>query len=245
VNDRMSLISNLKPTNLTLMKKAIFTLFAGIFTAVGFAQSNDFDDTLTKIAQEKDSTLTAMFRADSIKVDNQFKRKLMIAEFKDVATYPVIDAGTFSGVVPVEDITEIPDPNLEYKLLFELVNFDSDTPSKLDASIVEVARIINLHVASGIPLENISPVIVVHAGSLNAFTTNEFYNGKFKMDNPNMKLIGELEKLGAKFISCAQAMFFFEVDKEALLPMFKVSLTAQTILSSYQMKGYVKYRINR
>jgi hypothetical protein len=40
-------------------------------------------------------------------------------------------------------------------------------------------------------------------------------------------------------------MFFFEVDKEALLPMFKVSLTAQTILSSYQMKGYVKYRINR
>ena len=65
------------------------------------------------------------------------------------------------------------------------------------------------------------------------------------MDNPNMKLIEELEGLGAKFISCAQAMFFFEVDKEALLPMFKVSLTAQTVLSSYQMKGYVKYRIDR
>lgn len=169
----------------------------------------------------------------------------MMAKIEATVTFPVLEAGTFSGVIPVEDVTEIPDPNLEYKLLFELVNFDSDTPSKLDASIVEVARIINLHVASGIPLENISPVIVVHAGSLNAFTTNEFYNGKFKMDNPNMKLIGELEKLGAKFISCAQAMFFFEVDKEALLPMFKVSLTAQTVLSSYQMKGYVKYRINR
>ena len=227
------------------MIKTTLTLLSVLLTVVGFAQSNDFNNAKKKIDYEKDSTLTALFRADSIKVANQYKRKLMIAEFDEVATYPIIDAGTFSGVVPVEDITEIPDPNLEYKLLFELVNFDNDNPSKLDASIVEVARIINLHVASGIPLEKISPVIVVHAGSLNAFTTNEFYNGKFKMDNPNMKLIGELEKLGAKFISCAQAMFFFEVDKEALLPMFKVSLTAQTILSSYQMKGYVKYRINR
>ena len=169
----------------------------------------------------------------------------MMAKIEAAVTYPVLEAGTFSGVIPVEDITETPDPNLEYKLMFELVNFDSDAPSKLDASIVEVARIINLHVASGIPLENIFPVIVVHAGSLNAFTTNEFYTGTFGMDNPNMKLIGELEGLGAKFISCAQAMFFFEVDKEALLPMFKVSLTAQTVLSSYQMKGYVKYRIDR
>lgn len=194
---------------------------------------------------ENDSVSMTTAKTDSIMEEKAKKRQEMMAKMEATVTFPVLDAGTFSGVIPVEDVTEIPDPNLEYKLLFELVNFDSDTPSKLDASIVEVARIINLHVASGIPLENISPVIVVHAGSLNAFTTNEFYNGKFKMDNPNMKLIGELEKLGAKFISCAQAMFFFEVDKEALLPMFKVSLTAQTILSSYQMKGYVKYRINR
>ncbi|WP_421802510.1 hypothetical protein [Flagellimonas sp.] len=211
------------------MKKTILSLVAGLFMLTCFSQNKDHN-------VENDSISMTTAKTDSIMEEKAKKRQEMMAKIEATVTFPVLEAGTFSGVIPVEDVTEIPDPNLEYKLLFELVNFDSDTPSKLDASIVEVARIINLHVASGIPLENISPVIVVHAGSLNAFTTNEFYNGKFKMDNPNMKLIGELEKLGAKFISCAQAMFFFEVDKEALLPMFKVSLTAQTILSSYQRR---------
>ncbi|WP_437395097.1 hypothetical protein [Flagellimonas lutimaris] len=225
------------------MKKIILTLLSGLFVMVGFSQSNNFDEVQKKIQHEKDSTLTSMYRADSLKVDNQFKRKQMIAEFKNVATYPVIDAGAFSGVVPVEDITEVPDPNLDYKLLFELTASRTDSISGLNADLVEISRIINLHVASGIPVEKIYPVIVVHASSLNSFTTNEFYNGKFKKDNPNIELIEKLEDLGATYIACGQAMFFFDVPKEALLPVVKVSLTAQTVLSSYQLKGYVKFRM--
>jgi len=38
-------------------------------------------------------------------------------------------------------------------------------------------------------------------------------------------------------------MQFFNVNKEALLPIFKVSRTAQTVLSSYQLQGYVKMRL--
>ncbi|MEC7265424.1 MAG: hypothetical protein VXW38_16910 [Bacteroidota bacterium] len=216
------------------MKKQILFLFVGFIAMGGYSQSN-----------EKDSIAMAAAKADSIKMEKAVKKRMeMFAKVAEIAIFPVIEAGTFSGVVPVEDVTEIPNPNLDYKLLFELVKFDDEAPAKVDASLTEVARIINLHVASGIPVEKIFPVLVVHAGSLNAFTTNTFYNEKFKMDNPNLKLIGELEDLGAKFISCGQAMFFFEVDKEALLPMFKVSLTAQTVMSSYQMQGYVKYRIN-
>ena len=216
------------------MKKQILFLLVGCIAMAGYSQSN-----------EKDSIAMAAAKADSIKMEKAIKKRMeMFAKVAEIAIFPVIEAGTFSGVVPVEGVTEIPNPNLNYKLLFELVEFDDDDPSKVDASLTEVARIINLHVASDIPSEKIFPVLVVHAGSLNAFTTNTFYNEKFKMDNPNLKLIGELEDLGAKFISCGQAMFFFEVDKEALLPMFKVSLTAQTVMSSYQMQGYVKFRIN-
>jgi DsrE/DsrF-like family. len=216
------------------MKKQILFLLVGCIAMAGYSQSN-----------EKDSIAMAAAKADSIKMEKAIKKRMeMFAKVAEIAIFPVIEAGTFSGVVPVEGVTEIPNPNLDYKLLFELVEFDDDDPSKVDASLTEVARIINLHVASGIPVEKIFPVLVVHAGSLNAFTTNTFYQEKFKMDNPNLKLIGELEELGAKFISCGQAMFFFEVDKEALLPMFKVSLTAQTVMSSYQMQGYVKFRIN-
>ncbi|MDF0706039.1 MAG: hypothetical protein VX772_03655 [Bacteroidota bacterium] len=220
------------------MKKQILFLFTSLVVISSYCQT-------TENNTSKDSVTSKEAPVDSEKRGQVNRRQQMMAKIEAVATFPVINAGTFSGVVPIEDITETPDPNLEYKLLFELVNFDDEKPSDLNAGLVEVARIINLHAASGIPLEKTYPVIVVHAAALNSFTTNEFYNGKFEMDNPNMKLIEELENLGAKFISCGQAMFFFEVDKEALLPMFKISLTAQTILSSYQMKGYVKYRINR
>lgn len=235
--------AGLKPTNLISMKKELLALLAGLFTTIGLSQSNDLDSTLKKIEQERDSALAAMFSADSIKVDNRYKRKQMIAEFKDIATYPVIDAGVFSGVVPVEDIDEIPDPDLDYKLLFELTVGRTDSISGLNANLVEISRIINLHVASGIPVEKIHPVIVVHASALNSFTTNSFYHEKYKTNNPNIELIKQMEDLGTKFIACGQAMFFFDIPKKALLPMVRVSLTAQTVLSSYQLKGYVKFRM--
>jgi len=64
------------------------------------------------------------------------------------------------------------------------------------------------------------------------------------MDNPNLKPIGDLDKLGTRFIACGQAMAFLNIKKEDLLPLVKVSLTAQTALSNYQLKGYVKYYVN-
>ena len=85
-------------------------------------------------------------------------------------------------------------------------------------------------------------MIVVHAGALNAITTNQYYKEHYKIDNPNFKLINDLKKIGTEFIACGQAMAFFDIKKEALLPLVKVSLTAQTVLSSYQLKGFVLYK---
>jgi len=225
------------------MKNIIFFLIAGLITCIGYSQTHEMDSFLKETALKKDSTLKALYRADSIKVARQYEEQEMIAKFSAVAIYPILNAGPLSGVVPVENPTEIPDPKLEYKLLFELVQNIPESISGLDASLVEVARVLNLHVAAGIPAKRISPVIVVHGPALNAFATNEFYHAKFGTDNPNLKLISELEALGTRFIACGQAMFFFGVHKEALLPLFKVSLTAQTVLSSYQLKGYVLNKI--
>ena len=132
------------------------------------------------------------------------------------------------------------------KLLFELtMNNPDSTIQELNYGLVEVARILNLHAASGIPTKNIIPVIVAHGGVLNALKNNEYFNKKYKIDNPNIKLIGELEKLGAKFIACGQAMSFLEIQKEAFLPVIKVSLTAKTVISGYQLKGFVLMGVDR
>ena len=82
---------------------------------------------------------------------------------------------------------------------------------------------------------------MVHAGALNAFTTDAYYKEKYKINNPNQKLINELAAIGTRFIACGQAMAFLDIRKESLLPIMKVSLTAQTVLSQYQLQGFVKY----
>jgi len=161
-------------------------------------------------------------------------------------TFPAIKGNKWGGVVPVQGIDEIPDPDMQYKLLFELSGFamkgqDSAAKKDINMGLGEIARQINLHEANGIPRKNINPVIVVHAMALDAFLTNDKYKKKYKIDNPNLVLIKELQDYGAKIIVCGQAMTFFRLEMEDLVPGIKQALTAQTVISSYQLKGYVYY----
>ena len=182
----------------------------------------------------KDSLAHAKKIADSLK-----EEKLLA-----VAQYPYIKGGKWSGVIPVADPTEIPDPNRDYKLLFELTAKDSDSLAKdINSGLDEVARLLNLHVASGIPAKKIIPVIAIHGPGLEAVMNNQSYKKKHSMDNPNLTLIHDLENVGAKIIVCGQAMAFHEATKEDLLPEIKISLTVQTVLSNYQLQGFVLYSI--
>ena len=224
------------------MKKNILLAFACALSVVAFAQTSTLDSTLQAIKLQRDSTLKAMMHGDSAKVEKEFSKKMSEARLKSVAIYPVLNGGEKSGVIPVKDITETPDPTLDYKLMFDLAENNPDSvANEINYGLAEIARVINLHVASGIPLKKIFPVIVIHAGVLNAFTTNAYYLEHYKTDNPNIKLINDLAALGTKVIACGQAIAFMEFKREALLPLVKVSLTVQTVLSSYRLKGYLKY----
>ena len=219
------------------MKKYPGTLIMLLFFLNAASAQTGMSNSLQRL---KDSTLHAMMHDDSVKIDMEFKDKDKWEKLKNVAEYPVLNAGEFSGVIPVKGIAEVPDPALEYKLLIELtVNNPDSLAKEINNGLSEVARIINLHAAAGIPVKNILPVVVVHAGALNAITTNAYYKKHYGTDNPNIKIVGELEKIGTKFIACGQAMSFISLKKEDLLPQVKVSLTAQTVITSYQLKGYV------
>lgn len=187
-------------------------------------------------AQKDTSGTAAKAKKDSIRMA-QLEAKLV---------YPLIKGGKWSGIIPVSEVTEKPDPSIKYKLLFELTYNNPDSLAKnINDGLVEIGRIINLHVASGIPVKNINPVIIVHAKALVSLYKDDIYRKKYKVPNPNLALIGELiNAAGAKIIACGQAMEFFEVTKKEMIDNVKVSLTAQTVLSSYQLKGYVVYKID-
>jgi intracellular sulfur oxidation DsrE/DsrF family protein len=228
-----------------MKKYFLFLTIMVSFLPCSFSQTSEVKDLVIKqvtdsinkvkdviIKQVTDSIMAA--RKDSIKW----------AKLGSMAYFPLINAGKFSGVLPVAGIDEIPSPKREYKLLFEFTLFNKDsTHEEINPGLTEIARILNLHVASGIPISHIHPVIVVHGLSLYSIQNNELYQNKFKKDNPNSKVIQELMKNGARFIACGQAMNFFDVKKEELFPGVKVSLTAQTVLSNYIGQGYVLYGI--
>jgi intracellular sulfur oxidation DsrE/DsrF family protein len=162
------------------------------------------------------------------------------------STFPAIKSVSWAGVVPVEHIDETPDPNMQYKLLFELTGFaykgqDSTAKSDINAGLGSVARELNLHEANGISRKNIDAVVVVHASALYALLTNEKYKKKYSVDNPNIAVIKELQNYGVKVIVCGQAMTYLNLEMEDLVPRIKQALNAQTVISSYQLKNYVYF----
>ncbi|HEY1872500.1 MAG TPA: DsrE family protein [Chitinophagaceae bacterium] len=162
------------------------------------------------------------------------------------STFPAIKSVSWAGVLPVRPIDEIPDPNVQYKLLFELSGFamkgqDSTAIPEINLGLGSVARELNLHEANGILRKNINVVVIVHGPALYALLTNAKYKKKYGIDNPNTALIKELQDYGVKIIVCGQAMTFLNLEMEDLVPDIKQALNAQTVISSYQLKGYVYF----
>jgi intracellular sulfur oxidation DsrE/DsrF family protein len=164
--------------------------------------------------------------------------------------YPLIK-DFWAPVGVVDGIDELPDPKLDYKIVvdFTAIPTIGDSKSKMDSSaanwaLSDIGRIYNLHIAAGIPKEKIHFVVAVHAFAARSFYKNEEYRKRYKIDNPNLSVIEELDKAGVKFLVCGQSLNWMGDKKEMLLPQAKVSLTAQTTLSSYQLKGYALKSMN-
>ena len=213
---------------------SVFSFLLLFFTA-SHAQSK-----IDSLKTARDSALRTAIKADSAKINKEYDSMERWAKVESKLEFPYIKGGKYSGVIPVANPTEVPDPNIEYKILFELTNFTDSTAKEISDGINEVVRVINLHVASGISPKKIIPVLVVHAGALHYFKNNAAYQKRFKIDNPNLALLHELQtKLGAKFIACGQAMEFINVKKEELIPEMLISYTAKTVITGYQLKGFV------
>lgn len=174
------------------------------------------------------------------------KDSLKMAKFFSLATYPLIKNSKWSGVLPVDGIQEKPDPAMRYKLLMEVTLWSKDSAAKkeINGGLGEVGRLINLHVAAGVPKENLDLAVIIHGPALNVYLKNEAYQKKFGTPNPNIDLLKQFLALGVKFIACGQAMAFFDFKKEDMIPEVRVSLSAKVVVSTYQLKGYVLYDIS-
>ncbi len=162
------------------------------------------------------------------------------------AVYPLIKEAKMGGVITILNPEEMPDPKMKFKILFNFTQgaTSSSKSKELNGALAEVARVINLHIAAGVPKKNLDFVLVGHASALFSLLDDEHYRKKFKIDNPNVKLIKELQEAGVMFTVCGQAMNFLDIERESLLPGIKLAYSAKTVITNYGLKGYVLTDIN-
>ena len=133
-----------------------------------------------------------------------------------------------------------PDPNTEYKVVFDLVVTDDnlDDPYPM---LPLVARYVNTLANLGVPKENRKIAIVMHQGSgLIGLTNEEFKARHDGKDNPNIDLIKQLHAAGVVFHLCGQGVLSRNVKEDDLLDEIQVDYWALTTLIELGRQGYVK-----
>ncbi|MBV9986818.1 MAG: DsrE family protein [Chitinophagaceae bacterium] len=148
---------------------------------------------------------------------------------------PVIK--NFGTVSEIPYAVEKPDPKLDYKIVVE-INSDNPKPETVHEFFEKTAAVVNLHALGGVPKEKLHVVMVVHGPAAQFIVNNEAYRKKFGVDNPNLPLFTALQQAGVQLFICGQSVVKRNIDPATIAPEVKVSLSAITALTTYQLKGY-------
>ena len=133
-----------------------------------------------------------------------------------------------------------PDPNVEYKVMFDLTMTDEDLSDPYPM-LRPIAVYINSLAKFGVPEKNRKIAVVLHQGSGLIGLTNEAFKARHNgQDNPNIEMIRQLAAAGVTFHLCGQGMVARELTKDDLLPEIQVDYWALTTIIELQRQGYAK-----
>lgn len=118
------------------------------------------------------------------------------------------------------------------------IDYKSDDSLATNRLISSLHRYLNMHVKSGVKEENISLAFVLHGASAQDALSDEAYMKRYGVVNPNTNLIKTLAAHGVDMYLCGQSAFFRGFAESELLPEIKLALSAMTVLTVYQARGY-------
>ena len=144
---------------------------------------------------------------------------------------------SLGSVYEVPEADFVPDSTQVLKAIFDIERLQED-PTEVNPLINSLARYINMHVQRGIPLENIHLAFVVHGVSGKDVLTNEAYNKRYGVDNPNTAHIKALAEKGVHMFICGQSATWTGYEKSEIMPEVKMALSAMTVLTVYQANDY-------
>ena len=124
------------------------------------------------------------------------------------------------------------DASTQFKVAFDVASAAEE--GEINRRLESAARFINMHVAAGMPLENINLAVVVHGPAAMDLVTDDRYGS----ENANAGLIAALIDAGVSIQLCGQTAAYRDIAKSDLLPGVGLSLSAMTAHAELQQRGY-------
>lgn len=130
-----------------------------------------------------------------------------------------------------------PQPDQTYKIVVALTT-GAAKPEQVSPALDHVARLVNLYVAAGVPLAHLKVVGIAYGATTPAVMDNAHYRARYGVDNPNLKLIGELRKAGVTVSVCAQAVAEHQINYEWVSKEVTIALSGLTTVTVLEHDGY-------
>ena len=153
-----------------------------------------------------------------------------------IPQFPIVKG--HGGIYEIKDATERPDPSKEYKIIVDMTS-GSDNPAEISRWVDNIARLMNLHGLAGVPKDKLHVKVVVHGGAVFTLLNDEKYQGRNKVNNPNLDVYDALADAGADIYVCGQSLIARGLKKDDLWPGVQIAHSAMTTITTYVPQGYV------
>ncbi|HEX4049998.1 MAG TPA: DsrE family protein [Steroidobacteraceae bacterium] len=137
----------------------------------------------------------------------------------------------------IAGMKEVPDPGLDYRVLFDLQSAAPATGA--DPRLQSVARYLNSLAEYGVPPIRRHLVVLVHGAATPLVLNDAAYAAHGRAHaNPNTALIARMLAAGVQFRVCGQALLARHLSPAQLLPGVQMDLWAVSTLANLQLHGY-------
>ena len=154
---------------------------------------------------------------------------------QDIVEGPIVLG--YGDTYQVKNATFQPDFTNGLKIVFDITKMGAK-PQDLSSQINTIARCINMHASNGVDIDDMDIYAVFHSEGTYTLYDQDAYRQKYKVSNPHYALIERLAEVGVKMYVCGQSLAARNVNSEEIHPRVNIALSAMTVLTDLQMKGY-------
>ena len=144
----------------------------------------------------------------------------------------------FGSVFQIKNPELILQKDKVYKVIFDIYTNPAKEDNKPNPLLTTVARYLNMHAQHGVPAINMKVIVIMHGkATKNALDTTTYFK-KFKIENPNQKLMQALKDVNVDLYVCGQSYLAKGFELKNKSDIIKLSLSALTALVEFQSQGY-------